>query len=195
MIEISRTKRGGWVQTLDTPDSSKVGRRVRASYCPGIFGEASARNRSPWLSGSRHRTESPDFGDITSVECSATPVRCCDVVATSCCHTQLRFARCRHRDTRMSSSSMGPRTPPRVWARSIHQTTFPAKPRRRSSTAWSPRGWRRSSHVGLRYRMAFDAQLTSEILRAFLRTLFASLRRKARTICEIRDPRSCARTP
>ena len=56
------------------------------------------------------------------------------------------------------------------------------------------RQWVLTLPVGLRYRMAFDAQLTSEILRAFLRTLFASLRRKARTICEIRYPRAGART-
>lgn len=32
----------------------------------------------------------------------------------------------------------------------------------------------------LRYRCAYDAALTSEVLRAFLRALFAELRRRAR---------------
>ena len=38
----------------------------------------------------------------------------------------------------------------------------------------------------LRYRCAYDAELTSAVLRAFLRALFAELRRRARKQCEVR---------
>lgn len=41
------------------------------------------------------------------------------------------------------------------------------------------RQWVLSVPFALRYRMAYDARLTGEILNLFLRTLFASLRRRA----------------
>jgi hypothetical protein len=42
------------------------------------------------------------------------------------------------------------------------------------------RQWVLSLPFALRYRMAFDAALTTEVLRVFLRAVFASLRRRAR---------------
>ena len=42
------------------------------------------------------------------------------------------------------------------------------------------RQWVLTLPVGLRYLLAFDAGLTAAVLRAFLRTLFASMRRRAR---------------
>jgi Transposase zinc-binding domain len=42
------------------------------------------------------------------------------------------------------------------------------------------RQWVVSLPFGLRYRMAFDAALTTEVLRVFIRAVFASLRRRAR---------------
>src|SRR5947208_5396257 len=48
------------------------------------------------------------------------------------------------------------------------------------------RQWVLTLPVGLRYRMAFDASLTAEVHRAFIRTLFASLRRRAREHRRIR---------
>ena len=47
------------------------------------------------------------------------------------------------------------------------------------------RRWVLSLPFALRYRMAFDAKLTSEVLTAFIQTLFASLRSRARvSVCE-----------
>jgi hypothetical protein len=46
----------------------------------------------------------------------------------------------------------------------------------------------------LRYRCAYDARLTSEVLRAFLRALFAELRRRARQHWELRAPQCGAVT-
>jgi len=48
------------------------------------------------------------------------------------------------------------------------------------------RQWVLTLPVALRYRMAFDAGLTAEVHRAFIRTLFASLRRRARKHRKIR---------
>jgi hypothetical protein len=48
------------------------------------------------------------------------------------------------------------------------------------------RQWVVTVPVALRYRMAFDARLTSDLLREFVRTLFAALRRRARRIRPIR---------
>ena len=42
------------------------------------------------------------------------------------------------------------------------------------------RQWVLTLPYALRYRCAYDAALTSEVLRAFLRALFAELRRRAR---------------
>ena len=42
------------------------------------------------------------------------------------------------------------------------------------------RQWVLSLPFALRYRLAYDAPLTSEVLNLFLRTLYASLRRRAR---------------
>lgn len=42
------------------------------------------------------------------------------------------------------------------------------------------RQWVRSLSFGLRYRLAYDAPLTSAVLGVFVRTVFASLRRRAR---------------
>jgi hypothetical protein len=46
----------------------------------------------------------------------------------------------------------------------------------------------------LRYRCAYDARLTSEVLRAFLRALFAELRRRARQHRKLRSPQCGAVT-
>ena len=56
------------------------------------------------------------------------------------------------------------------------------------------RQWVLTLPVSLRYRMAFDAGLTTEVLRSFIRTLFASLRRRARERRKIRYPQSGAVT-
>ncbi|MBZ5641079.1 MAG: transposase, partial [Acidobacteriia bacterium] len=48
------------------------------------------------------------------------------------------------------------------------------------------RQWVLTVPVSLRYLMAFDAGLTAEVLRAFVRVLFASLRRRARERQKIR---------
>ena len=48
------------------------------------------------------------------------------------------------------------------------------------------RQWVLTLPVALRYRMAFDSGLTAEVHRAFIRTLFASLRRRAREHRKIR---------
>jgi hypothetical protein len=48
------------------------------------------------------------------------------------------------------------------------------------------RQWVLTLPVALRYRMAFDAALTAEVHRAFIRTLFAALRRRARKHLKIR---------
>src|SRR5213594_1431958 len=48
------------------------------------------------------------------------------------------------------------------------------------------RQWVLTLPVALRYRMAFNAGLTAQVLRAFTRTLFASLRRRARRCRKIR---------
>ena len=42
------------------------------------------------------------------------------------------------------------------------------------------RQWVLTLPFPLRFRMGYDARLTSDVLRAFLRTVFASLRRRAR---------------
>ena len=42
------------------------------------------------------------------------------------------------------------------------------------------RQWVLTLPIGLRYRMAFDAGLATDVLGVFMRTLFASLRRRAR---------------
>jgi hypothetical protein len=58
---------------------------------------------------------------------------------------------------------------------------------------WVPvRQWVLSLPFALRYRLAYDARLTSEVLRIFLRCVFASLRRRARPR-EIRWPQCGAR--
>jgi len=56
------------------------------------------------------------------------------------------------------------------------------------------RQWVLSLPVALRYRMAFDAALTSAVLTAFIRALFASLRRRARQQRQIRYPQPGAVT-
>ena len=48
------------------------------------------------------------------------------------------------------------------------------------------RQWVLTVPVALRYRMAFDAGLTAEVLRAFVRAVFASLRRRVRERRKIR---------
>ncbi len=48
------------------------------------------------------------------------------------------------------------------------------------------RQWVLSLPFALRYRLAYDARLTSEVLNLFLRTLFASLRRRARNLWGVR---------
>ncbi len=50
------------------------------------------------------------------------------------------------------------------------------------------RQWVLTLPYPLRYRCAYDARLTSEVLRAFLRALFAELRRRARKLWEMRAP-------
>ena len=50
------------------------------------------------------------------------------------------------------------------------------------------RQWVLTVPVALRYRMAFDAGLTAAVLRAFVRAVFASLRRRARERRKIRAP-------
>jgi hypothetical protein len=50
------------------------------------------------------------------------------------------------------------------------------------------RQWVLSLPFRLRYRMAYDARLTSEILRLFVRRVFASMRRRARGRLRLRDP-------
>ena len=48
------------------------------------------------------------------------------------------------------------------------------------------RQWVLSLPFALRYRLAYDARLTGEVLNLFLRTLFASLRRRARSLWGVR---------
>jgi hypothetical protein len=50
------------------------------------------------------------------------------------------------------------------------------------------RQWVLTLPYPLRYRCAYDAKLTSEVLRAFLRALFAELRRRARQHWEMQAP-------
>jgi hypothetical protein len=50
------------------------------------------------------------------------------------------------------------------------------------------RQWVLTLPYPLRYRCAYDARLTSEVLRAFVRALFAELRRRARQHWEMRAP-------
>jgi hypothetical protein len=56
------------------------------------------------------------------------------------------------------------------------------------------RQWVLSLPFALRYALAFDAQLTSEVLRIFIRAVFASLRRRARRSRRIVDPQCGAVT-
>jgi hypothetical protein len=56
------------------------------------------------------------------------------------------------------------------------------------------RQWVLTLPYPLRYRCAYDAKLTSEVLRAFLRALFAELRRRARQHWKIWDPQCGAVT-
>jgi hypothetical protein len=56
------------------------------------------------------------------------------------------------------------------------------------------RQWVLTLPVGLRYRMAYDADLTSAVLREFLRAVFGSLRRRARRNASIRYPQCGAVT-
>jgi len=56
------------------------------------------------------------------------------------------------------------------------------------------RQWVLTLPYPLRYRCAYDARLTSEVLRAFLRALFAELRRRARKQWEMRVPQCGAVT-
>ena len=54
------------------------------------------------------------------------------------------------------------------------------------------RQWVLTVPVALRYRMAFDAGLTAEVATAFVRTVFSSLRRRARERRKIRYPHAGA---
>jgi hypothetical protein len=56
------------------------------------------------------------------------------------------------------------------------------------------RQWVLTLPYALRYRCAYDARLTSEVLRAFLRALFAELRRRARQRWKMRAPQCGAVT-
>ena len=56
------------------------------------------------------------------------------------------------------------------------------------------RQWVLTLPYPLRYRCAYDARLTSEVLRAFLRALFTELRRRARQHWELRAPQCGAVT-
>ena len=56
------------------------------------------------------------------------------------------------------------------------------------------RQWVLTLPYPLRYRCAYNARLTSEVLRAFLRALFAELRRRARQHWEMRAPQCGAVT-
>jgi len=56
------------------------------------------------------------------------------------------------------------------------------------------RQWVLSLPFCLRFRLAYDARLTSKILRLFIRVLFASLRRRARRRFDLLDPRCGAVT-
>lgn len=56
------------------------------------------------------------------------------------------------------------------------------------------RQWVLTLPFRLRFRLAYDARLTSEILRLFIRVLFASLRRRARRRFDLFDPRCGAVT-
>ena len=49
------------------------------------------------------------------------------------------------------------------------------------------RQWVLSLPFALRYRMAYDAQLTSDILNVFIRALFGELRRRARELLALRS--------
>ena len=56
------------------------------------------------------------------------------------------------------------------------------------------RQWVLSLPHGLRYRLAYDARMTSDVLRIFVRRVFASLRRRARLRLPIDDPQCGAVT-
>ncbi len=56
------------------------------------------------------------------------------------------------------------------------------------------RQWVLSLPFSLRYRLAYDARLTSDVLRIFVRRVFASLRRRARLRWSIDDPQCGAVT-
>jgi hypothetical protein len=56
------------------------------------------------------------------------------------------------------------------------------------------RQWVLSLPFGLRYRLAYDARLTSDVLQRFIRDVFTSLRRRARLAWRIADPRCGAVT-
>ena len=60
---------------------------------------------------------------------------------------------------------------------------------------WVPvRQWVLTFPFALRYRLAYDARLTGEVLRIFIRAIFASLRRRARRRAGIRWPQCGAVT-
>ena len=50
------------------------------------------------------------------------------------------------------------------------------------------RQWVLTLPIALRYRLAYDADLTAAVIREFLRALFASLRRRARRLQSIHYP-------
>ncbi len=56
------------------------------------------------------------------------------------------------------------------------------------------RQWVLSLPHSLRYRLAYDTRLTSDVLRIFVRRVFASLRRRARLNWPIDDPQCGAVT-
>jgi hypothetical protein len=56
------------------------------------------------------------------------------------------------------------------------------------------RQWVLTLPFALRFRMAYDARLTSDVLRIFLRAVFSSLRRRARRKGPIHRPQSGAVT-
>jgi len=56
------------------------------------------------------------------------------------------------------------------------------------------RQWVLSLPFGLRYRLAYDSNLTNAVLSVFVRRVFASLRRRARLLAPIEDPQCGAVT-
>ena len=49
------------------------------------------------------------------------------------------------------------------------------------------RQWVLSLPFALRYRMAYDARLTSDVLNVFIHVLFGELRRRAQELCGLRS--------